>query len=275
MSAGSPGHLRASVSLRQGVVNGYRDGAAVTGRPDGQQGWNSRGASRPYPRHAGPPADVRAHASFGRPALLVVLAAEPPGQVRLLMLPGDDEDGAVLLAVAADQADGNPVTITVKAVHLFVTHGYPRGIKRRALIRCQVGAVAEQDEAIGPPVDEQRTRGGALRRARHPDQREALAPHLPAMTVWAGHHLAAPKLRDARNRRQFLAQAGGQEQGTGTPGASGRAGQLNELTGTRARPGLPSPDTRRSTTFSSPRWRNEKIITHTAVMPHYVPRAPP
>src|SRR5487761_1745548 len=40
-------------------------------------------------------------------------------------------------------------------------------------------------------------------------------------------------------------------------------------------PDLPSADARRSMTISSPRQRNEKSITHTAVMPHYAAKGPP
>jgi hypothetical protein len=130
-------------------------------------------------------------------AFLYVTTAKLLGEVGLLVLACDDEDGAPSKTGAIDELDTVQAPIAVhEASDTHCLRNHPGGLETRILGGIELLTVCQEHDIGAPTAEQQCPLHPALGHTSQAQLREWLATDLPTMAVWAGNNIPTPQLRN-------------------------------------------------------------------------------
>ena len=178
-----------NVLFQQVVVDPDRDSARVTGRTYRQQGGRRRRTGCPNARNAGAADGIRLDCD----AFVCVAATELVGEIALLALACDDEDGAPGETGAIGELNALEAPFVVhEAPDVLRLDGHSGGVEPLTLSGIGFLAVCQQHDIAAPPAEQQRTLDSPLEHAPQAELRERLSPDLPTVAVRARDDILPP-----------------------------------------------------------------------------------
>src|SRR5581483_3401354 len=193
-------------AARQLDVDSVRGARSGRGGEHDRRLSDRRIARAEHTGNAGAPVPVDDH----HPGV-IELAAELGGK-RTWRESGCVKQRSTIVARAVGEADpGQPATLGLEAGNAVVANLDARRGQPTLVIWIEVRiAISEQDEIAGERAQQQREPGGIRSVCG-----QGPVPHLPAVTVGAMEHASGPDFRCALDRRELIANPGGEQQNTG------------------------------------------------------------